>query len=99
MTKAGESIIRGAEEALAFVKGEKDSGCVVHIPDEINVRRIRKKLDLSQNDFARYFGVSVRTIQEWEQGRRVPSGASKNFLYVIDQEPEAVRRALIPEVA
>jgi putative transcriptional regulator len=78
---------------------EKDLGCVVHIPDEINVRRIRKKLALSQIYFARYFGVSVRTIQEWEQGRRVPSGASKNFLYVIDQEPEAVRRALIAEMA
>ena len=99
MTKAGKSMIRGAEEALAFAKGEKVSECVAHIPDEINVRRIRKKLELSQNDFARYFGVSVRTIQEWEQGRRMPSGASKNFLYVIDQEPEAVRRALIPELA
>ena len=93
MSELGESVIKGMEEALAFVKGE-DNGAVVHIPEEINVRRIRKKLNMSQNAFADYFGVSVKTIQDWEQGRRVPSGASKNFLFVIDQEPEAVRRAL-----
>lgn len=99
MTRAGESMIRGAQEALAFAAGEENSDCVAHIPDEVDVRRIRQKLELSQNEFARYFGVSVRTIQEWEQGRRVPSGASKVFLHVIDKEPEAVRRALFQEVA
>lgn len=93
MSELGESLIKGMEEALAFAKGE-DSGAVVHIPEEINVRRIRKKLNMSQKAFADYFGVSVRTVQDWEQGRRVPSGASKNFLLVIDREPEAVRRAL-----
>jgi len=94
MSEIGESMIKGMEEAVAFAKGVKDTGAVVHIPEEINVRRIRKKLNMSQNTFAQYFGVPVRTVQDWEQGRRVPSGASKNFLFVIDQEPEAVRRAL-----
>lgn len=88
-------MIQGMEEAVAFAKGAKGTGAIVHIPDEINVRRIRKKLNMSQNTFAEYFGVPLKTIQDWEQGRRVPSGASKNFLYVIDQEPEAVRRALV----
>ena len=95
MSELGESIIKGMEEALEFAKGKK-SKAVIHIPEEINVRRIRKKLKMSQNIFADYFGVPVRTIQDWEQGRRVPSGASRNFLLVIDQEPEAVHRALIP---
>ena len=99
MSKAGESILRGAKQALAFAKGKKDHGCIVHIPDEINVRRIRKKLNMSQNTFAEYFGVPVKTIQDWEQGRRVPSGASKNFLFVIDREPKAVRRALTADMA
>lgn len=96
MSEAGESIIKGMEEALAFAKGEK-TGAVVHIPEEINVRRIRKKLNMSQTVFADYFGVNLRTIQDWEQGRRVPTGAAKNFLFVIDQEPDAVRRALVRE--
>lgn len=93
MSELGESLIKGMEEVLAFAKGE-DNGAIIHIPEEINVRRIRKKLNMSQSEFARYFGVSVRTIQDWEQGRRVPSGASKSFLFVIDREPEAVHRAL-----
>ena len=98
MSEVAESIIKGMEEALAFAKGEKN-GAVVHIPEEINVRRIRKKLKMSQSVFADYFGVNLRTIQDWEQGRRVPTGAAKNFLFVIDQEPDAVRRALVGENA
>lgn len=94
MSTVGESIIAGAKQALAFAEGAEDHNCVLHVPEVINVRRIRKKLNMSQNDFAKYFGVKVRTVQDWEQGRRVPSGASKNFLFVIDREPEAVRRAL-----
>ena len=62
--------------------------------ETVNVRRLRRKAEMSQSEFASYFGVSVRTVQDWEQGRRVPSGASRAFLLVIDREPEAVRRAL-----
>lgn len=95
MTKAGERILKSAKEALAFAEGKKSSGCAVHIPKEINVRRIRKKLAMTQKAFAEYFGVNLRTIQDWEQGRRVPSGPSRNFLHVIDQEPETVRAVLV----
>ena len=97
MTTAGDRILKSAKQALAFAEGEKDHGCAVHIPEEINVRRIRKKLDMSQKAFADYFGVNLRTVQDWEQGRRVPSGPSRNFLLVIDKEPEAVRRVLVQE--
>lgn len=90
---AGQRMIASAKQALAFAQGE-DSGCVVHIPDEIDTARIRKKMNLSQSQFALYFGVGVRTVQEWEQGRIMPSRAARAFLMVIDREPEAVRRAL-----
>ncbi|TVQ85727.1 MAG: helix-turn-helix domain-containing protein [Micavibrio sp.] len=96
MSDISQSMIKGMEEALAFAKGEKN-GAVVHIPEEINVRRIRKKLNMSQSVFAAYFGVNLRTVQDWEQGRRMPTGAARNFLFVIDQEPDAVRRALVKE--
>ena len=91
---AGQRMIASAKQALAFANGE-NSACVVHIPEEINTARIRKKINMSQSEFAAYFGVSVRTVQEWEQGRVVPSGAARAFLIVIDREPEAVRRALV----
>ena len=91
---AGQRMIASAKQALAFAQRESNA-CVVRIPDEIDTARIRKKIKMSQSQFAAYFGVSVRTVQEWEQGRVVPSGAARAFLTVIDREPEAVRRALV----
>src|SRR5208282_4920261 len=91
---AGQRMISSAQEALAFAQGESNAA-IVHIPDEIDTARIRKRINMSQSRFAAYIGVSVRTIQEWEQGRVVPSGAARAFLTVIDREPDAVRRGLV----
>ncbi len=66
----------------------------VHPPKEIDVKAIREKLHVSQKEFASYFGVSVRTIQEWEQHRRTPTTIARNFLKVIDKAPKAVLKAL-----
>jgi putative transcriptional regulator len=71
---AGESMIAGARQALAFARGEPDHGCIVHIPEEIDVKAIRKKVNMSQEEFARQFGFSKRTLEHWEHGRRVPTG-------------------------
>src|ERR1044072_5455240 len=96
MSKAGKRLITSAEQALQFAKGEGNAKDYrVHIPKEIDVKRIRTKLDMSQGEFAEAYGFSVRTVQEWEQGRSVPQGAAKNFLVVLDREPAAVRRALV----
>ena len=54
----------------------------------------RLKLGLSQADFATMLGVSVRTLQDWEQGRREPSGAAKALLKVTVAAPKTVRKAL-----
>ena len=63
-------------------------------PDE--VRALRARLELSQTQFALMFGFSVDTVQQYEQGRRVPSGPASTLLRVIAAEPEAVIRALDP---
>lgn len=93
MSKAGESLLRGAEQALAYAKGARD-GYVVHVPDEIDVAKIRKAMKLSQREFAGRFGFAVDAVQNWEQRRRVPDGAARAYLQVIAREPDAVRRAL-----
>jgi putative transcriptional regulator len=93
VTSFGQSLIDSANEALAFARGE-DNGCVVHIPDEIDTARIRDKLSMSQRQFADQFGIPLRTLQEYEQGRRVPSSPIQALIRVIDHEPEAVRRVL-----
>lgn len=59
-----------------------------------DVRLVRERLGLSQEAFATRFHLSLRTIQEWEQQRRVPEGPARVLLHVIDLEPEAVARAL-----
>ncbi|MFN0101553.1 MAG: helix-turn-helix domain-containing protein [Bryobacteraceae bacterium] len=92
---AGRRIIESAKQALAFARGEKDHGCVAHVPEVIDVKAIRERISLSQAEFAKLFGLSKRTLEHWEHGRRVPSGPARAFLTVIAREPEAVRRALL----
>ena len=100
MSEVGESILRGLQEAVDFAEGKSDPKKYrVHIPDEINVQRICNKLNMNQQEFADHFGFGKRPVQELEQGRRVPSGATRSFLFVIDKEPEAVHRALTAEPA
>lgn len=53
----------------------------------------RNRIGLSQTEFASMLGVSVRTLQDWEQGRREPSGAAKMLLKIATQHPEVVREA------
>ncbi len=92
---AGERMIESARQALAFAKGKDDHGCLVHVPGDIDVKAIRERISLSQGEFAKLFGLSKRTLEHWEHGRRVPSGPARAFLTVIAREPDAVRRALL----
>lgn len=62
--------------------------------ESADVKNIRESLHMSQEQFAYYFGVSIRTIQEWEQHRRKPTGTARNFLRVIARYPMIVRQAL-----
>ena len=93
MSKAAESILRGAREALAYAQGERD-GFVAHVPEHVDVKAVRRKVGLSQAKFAVQFGFSIDAVRNWEQGRRQPDVAARAFLMVIDREPDAVRRAL-----
>lgn len=95
MSKPGSRILKSAWQALAYAKGTAETHQYgVHIPERLDVKAIRRKVCMSQEEFARHFGVSKRTVQDWEQHRRIPSGPSRAFLVVIDREPAAVRRAL-----
>jgi putative transcriptional regulator len=95
MSDAGESILEGLEDALAYARGDKSRGTDhrVEVAD-VDVRAVRKKLGLSQEQFAAAFGVSASTVRNWEQGRRRPEGPARVLLKVIEREPAAVKRAL-----
>jgi putative transcriptional regulator len=64
-----------------------DYGRVIEVP---NVAEIREKVGLSQSRFATLLGVSVRTLQDWEQGRRAPSGAARTLLLVAHRNPRVL---------
>jgi putative transcriptional regulator len=69
MSEAGKRLIKKAQQALDFAKGTANlAEYRVHIPEEIDGKKIRESLGMSQAEFADYFGFSVRTLQEWEQG-------------------------------
>ncbi len=64
------------------------------MPDQVDVKAIRKRLGVSQAKFTTEFGFALDAVRNWEQGRRQPDVAARAFLMVIDREPDAVRRAL-----
>jgi|ERR1700686_3282864 putative transcriptional regulator len=95
MSKLGKRLIKAADQALAIARGEADPKTYrVHVPTEIDVRKIRRRLKLSQAEFASKFGLSVATVRDWEQHRRKPEGPARVLLKIIKEEPEAVSRAL-----
>jgi putative transcriptional regulator len=79
----GLEVLEGIRE---LKRGEH--GRVINVP---SVATIRENTGLSQSRFAKLLGVSVRTLQEWEQGRRVPSGAARTLLIIAAKNPRALR--------
>ncbi len=78
----GTEILEGLRE---LKRGE--TGRVTTVPA---ISAIRERTGLSQSQFARLLGVSVRTLQDWEQGRRAPSGAARTLLLVAAKHPKAL---------
>ncbi|NTW54829.1 MAG: helix-turn-helix domain-containing protein [Chlorobaculum sp.] len=87
-------MINSARQALAYARGEATEGFVAHVPEEVDVKAIRKSLGLTQAEFSLRFGFDIRTVQDWEQKRRKPERSARVLLTVIAREPEAVSRAL-----
>jgi DNA-binding transcriptional regulator YiaG len=89
-----------AEDGDAWTDEELAEAVPVYPPPKPEqVRALRANLGLSQTQFALMFGFTVDTVQQYEQGRRVPSGPASTLLRVIAAEPEAVLRALDPRRA
>ncbi len=84
----GQEILEGVREIKAHERGEKNLHTRT-LKEPASPREIRAKLNLSQAAFAGLMGVSLRTVQDWEQGRRRPSGPALALLRIAEQRPEA----------
>jgi putative transcriptional regulator len=91
-TTFGADLIEGMKFVLAHQRGKVELEQVW--PKPVDVRAIRKRVRMSQAEFARVYGISKRALQEWEQGGRQPDSAARAYLTFIAKEPAVVRRAL-----
>lgn len=86
-------ILAGLGEVADIVEG-RAAPARVYVPDDVDVRAIRGRLNMSQNDFAARFGFGVAAVRDWEQKRRRPEAAARVLLTVIDKAPDVVTAAL-----
>jgi putative transcriptional regulator len=93
---AFSSIEQGLEEAAAHARGAP-SGVLEHRSHAVDVAELRRRLGLTQDQFAGRFGFSVATLRHWERGDRTPHGAALVLLNVIERNPDAVLEAMRPE--
>jgi putative transcriptional regulator len=96
MTKrAFNKIMAGIDDARGYLDGSADKKRYrVHVPEKVDVKQIRTRLGLSQASFAATYGFAVSAVRDWEQGRRRPERSARILLKIVEQEPEAITRAL-----
>lgn len=82
----GQEILQGVRDIKAGRAGRR------YTPDSYPIVRAREKSGLSQAKFAELLGVSVRTLQDWEQGRREPNAAAKTLIKVAELHPSVLRK-------
>lgn len=96
MSTLFKDMMTGLDEVEAFLTGEK-TGYKVSVPAEVDVKTIRKRLNMTQSRFSETFGFSLDAVKHWEGGRRTPEFSARAFLTVIARNPNAVIAALHPD--
>jgi putative transcriptional regulator len=100
MSGLGKRLIKSAKQARAIAKDEADPDTYkVFVPQKIDVKEIRARLGMTQEQFSVRYALSLSSVRDWEQGRYAPDPAVRAYLTVIDHNPEAVEEALRASVA
>jgi putative transcriptional regulator len=90
-------LLESVREGVAILRGEK-APSRIFVVQEPDVKDIRERYNLSQSEFASLLGISVKTLQNWEQGRRIPRGPARILLEVAAKHPEAVWDVVRPAI-
>ena len=89
-----KSLVAGLKEIVEYKEGRVNLEVIeVAVPD-VDVKEIRTNLQLSQDKFAKQYGLSVATIRNWEHGVRKPEGPARVLLHLIAQQPQLVAREI-----
>ncbi len=88
-----EDLIESIQESGKIRKGLLKPSRIFKY-DFLDVKKVRSGLNVSQSQFALMMGVSIATLQNWEQGRREPQGPAKVLLKVVEKNPKAILEAL-----
>jgi putative transcriptional regulator len=92
-TSLGKELLEAMKEVKLHAKGNVHlPSRIVDISHEVDVKNIRTKFGFSQREFAEYFGFSLSSVKDWEQGRRNPERAARILLTIIDKEPQVINR-------
>lgn len=95
MNKNAKRILKGLEEAAAFVESRAEKGDYrVHVPGHVDVKKIRKKLKLTQAEFAARYGFTLGAVRDWEQERRRPEASARILLKLVEKRPDVVEEIL-----
>jgi len=88
-----DDMMQGLDDVDSFLAGKR-AGYRVHVPEQVDVKSIRKRLHMTQAGFSAAFGFSLDAVKHWEGGRRTPEASARAFLTVISKNPMAVLGAL-----
>lgn len=89
-----EELLASVREGGAILRGERKASRRTKVAPPINAAQIRQRTRLSQADFASLMGVSVKTLQNWEQLRRSPAGPAAALLRIISHDPHLALKAI-----
>ncbi len=98
-TNGYAEIKEGLEEMVAVEKGQREPTRLHRFFTSKDIRALRERAGVSQRAFAAMLGVSNRTLQDWEQGRRIPTGPAMSLLRLYEAMPKAITKVLSEDPA
>jgi putative transcriptional regulator len=84
-----DELVASVKEGGAILRGESPASRTFDLTP-LNIKQIRERYELTQNQFASLLGISVRTLRNWEQGRRTPVGPARVLLQIAARHPDAI---------
>lgn len=94
MMHAFESIKKGLNEAIDYAQGNRRDAKTTKINFDVDVKKVRTEIGMTQKDFALSFGINLGTLRHWERGDRKPKGPALVLLNLVERDPQTILKLL-----